>query len=369
MHRWISPPTLAIASLVCGCSSIIEYGGPDGGGPGQVVIPAGPWINATSNLAGMPSECGNLTSLSVRPDRDSLIAGIAQRGLWVSNDGSTSFTQLGQSSGSAVIVNRPTALVFDPDQLGTFYESGIYNGAAVYKTSDQGATFAPVGSTTHCDLVSIDFSDPARRTLLAGGHESGQRLLYSTDSGQNWTDIGKQFPATAGNTTFPLIIDAQTYLVGTWSGSAAGVYRSTDAGRSWNQVSTAGVNSRPLRAIDGAIYWMVEGDRGVIKSDDKGKSWTSVAGPGVVATTEAGLVELPDGRLVAPGLGSSTLMISKDKGANWQKLGPPLPYPPTGVVYSKYRKAFYLWRFDCLSGPDPVPADAIMSSQFDYQAP
>ncbi len=47
------------------------------------------WINVTGNLANMPSECGNLTMLSAVPGGNSIIAGVAQKGLWVNTTGST----------------------------------------------------------------------------------------------------------------------------------------------------------------------------------------------------------------------------------------------------------------------------------------
>jgi len=42
----------------------------------------GNWVNVTSNLAGMASECGNMTYVSAKPNEDLVIAGVAQRGLW-----------------------------------------------------------------------------------------------------------------------------------------------------------------------------------------------------------------------------------------------------------------------------------------------
>src|SRR5579859_5959557 len=59
-----------------------------------------PWVAATANLAGLPSECGNMSLMSARPDRDMLIAGVAQQGLWASQNGSAAWTRLGQGTGS-----------------------------------------------------------------------------------------------------------------------------------------------------------------------------------------------------------------------------------------------------------------------------
>ena len=47
------------------------------------------WTNATGNLAYKVSVCGNLTLLSAVPDSPRLIAGIAERDLWVNTSGAT----------------------------------------------------------------------------------------------------------------------------------------------------------------------------------------------------------------------------------------------------------------------------------------
>jgi hypothetical protein len=39
------------------------------------------------------------------------------------------------------------------------------------------------------------------------------------------------------------------------------------------------------------------------------------------------------------------------------------------MVYSRFRKFFYVWRFDCSpAASQPVSSDAIMSLSFDWQA-
>ena len=94
-------------------------------------VPTATWTLATSNLEGLPSECGNLTSVFTRPDRDEVIAGVALQGLWSSLDGSDTWVQLGTGPGSDTIINRPTALIVDPTDPNRWWESGIYQGGGV----------------------------------------------------------------------------------------------------------------------------------------------------------------------------------------------------------------------------------------------
>ena len=82
-------------------------------GPGSAANPLrlspseGQWVNVTSNLAGMASECGNMSYVSAKPNEDLVIAGVAQRGLWGSRDGGVSWHRLGSNRGSATVKNRP----------------------------------------------------------------------------------------------------------------------------------------------------------------------------------------------------------------------------------------------------------------------
>src|SRR5512137_2274038 len=137
------------------------------------------WANVTGNLADLPSECGNLCLLSVVPGQDRIIAGIAKRGLWETTDAGATWTPLGQGAGSDLIVNRPSRLLYDPSNANTFWESGIYNSSGVYRTTNAGQTFQHLGSARHNDYVSVDFSDPQRRTLVAGGHEQSRTVWKS----------------------------------------------------------------------------------------------------------------------------------------------------------------------------------------------
>jgi photosystem II stability/assembly factor-like uncharacterized protein len=308
----------------------------------------------------MDSECGNLAGLFSKPDEDMLIAGVAQKGLWSSTDGGQSWQALGTAAGSDTITNRPVAMVFDPDNSTAYYEAGIYNGGGVYKTTDDGATFKQLGNVTHSDLVSVDFTDPDRKTLLAGGHEQAMVLRRSTDGGANWEDIGSGLPS-GEQCTYPHVVDAQTYLMG--CNGKPGIYRTTDGASTWDSVSDEGGSKEPLHASDGSLYWS-SADGSLVRSTDDGATWNQVATGGALKTARP--IELPDRRIAT--LGSKNVIVSADHGVTWTLASADLPYEDAvGVVYSAAHKAFYIWHFTCGNSSVPVPNDAIMSFGFDYQ--
>jgi photosystem II stability/assembly factor-like uncharacterized protein len=259
-------------------------------------------------------------------------------------------------------------IVYDPDHADTFWEAGIYNGGGVYKTEDNGQTFVQLGSVGHDDGVSVDFTDPARKTLLAGPHEQANKLYRSIDSGNNWTDIGSRLPADAGFLSSPLVVNAKVHLIGSYDGSGAGVFRTTDGGDTWAQVHGGAVRGHPLVANNGWIYWLLDADAGLIRSEDQGVSWTQITDAKILSTYSGGaaVLELPDGRLIS--IGFHTIMVSADQGATFQALGPELPFGPAGLAYSPFRRTLYVWHFDCnFSGSDPVLSDAIAALEFDYR--
>ena len=180
-------------------------GATPGSSPGSSRVSPSPgnWVNVTSNLAGMASECGNMTYVSAKPGEDLMIAGIARQGLWGSTDGGASWHPLGSAPGSAKIVNRPGSIVYDPIHSDVFWESGIYNSNGVYRTDNDGDAFSALGSIGHIDTVSVDFTDTNRQTLLAGGHERKQTVYRSrrmaAELGQMWE------PASQRARHFPVI--------------------------------------------------------------------------------------------------------------------------------------------------------------------
>ncbi len=101
-------------------------------------------------------------------------------------------------------------------------------------------------------------------------------LLHSSDSGDTWTDIGKDIGIgenALSQSIFPVVaLDENNF----YTSDISGIARSRDAGVSWHPFSTGMVNSHVQRliALENTLCALTPED--VVKSTDLGESWTSV---------------------------------------------------------------------------------------------
>jgi photosystem II stability/assembly factor-like uncharacterized protein len=334
-------------------------GGNDSNGGGPPLIK---WANATSNLAGLDSVCGNLTSMAVKGER--VFAAVAPGQLFASTNAGEDWTLIGQGEGTDPIDANIITTVLDPEHSDTFWLSGIYGSKGIWRTDDDGETFKVLGDARHNDVLSVDFTDPDRQFLIAGGHEQNQTIWRSFDGGEMWESIGDAFPGNTPVSSYPHILNSNVVLMGAagYGGGKPGIFRSTDAGDSWERVSSSGGLGRPLIASTGVFYWAGENGE-VVKSEDDGESWEEVVSGGTV-WSGLSVLELPDGRFALLTQRDGVKLADKDFKKVTQIIEP-IPFLPTGLVYSPSAKAFFVWHADC---GNAVLDDAILRADFDYEA-
>ena len=135
----------------------------------------------------------------------------------------------------------------------TFY-IGVCNGG-IWKTTDAGTTWTPIFDeqpTQSIGTIAIAPSDP--QIIYAGSGEGlhrpdlsvGDGVYKSTDAGRTWTHLGlreaQQIPEIAVDPRNPdrLFVAVLGHPYG--PNPERGIYRSTDGGRTFNQVLTRGEN-------------------------------------------------------------------------------------------------------------------------------
>ncbi len=255
-------------------------GGPDG--------PTWTWIGP-GNIG------GRLRGILIHPgDPDTLWVGAASGGVWKTTNGGATWAPLDDFLPSLAIgcmVMHPT----DPDTLlaGTgegFFETvegssntAAVRGAGIFKSTDGGATWAQMPSTSGPDWYFVNrlAVHPNDVQLILAATQAG--IYRSTNGGETWTKV-------RDGVTYDLQIhptDTSKVVAGPHDGPP--LY-STDGGQSWNSATGAAglsghrVEIRYARNSPEIVYAAVSGDDGRIKiwrSADGGQTYvlrTSGAG-------------------------------------------------------------------------------------------
>ncbi len=230
-------------------------------------------------------------------------------GIWKTTDGGSSWAPVadGQiksgSVGALAVSESDPNIVYagmgEPDIRGN-----ASPGDGVYKSNDAGKTWKHMGleDTQQIGAVRIHPKNPDIVYVAALGHQFGpneQRGIFrSSDGGKTWKQIytrGAKAGAVdlAMDPNNPNVLYAAFWEVyrTPWSlesgGSGSGLFKSTDGGDSWTDLSRApgmpnglmgriGITVSPVSSE--RVWALVEAeDGGVFRSEDAGKNWTRVS--------------------------------------------------------------------------------------------
>ncbi len=214
---------------------------------------------------------------------------------------------------------RVTAQAVDPRNSSVVYLGAAQGG--VWKTADGGSTWTVLTDTQPSLAVGALALDPSNPDIVyvGTGEENfsydsyyGVGILKSTNAGSTWTNLvgpfggpvqaylgGASIGALAVHPTNGSIVLAAVSIY--YSGSTAGIYRSTDGGSSWTTVLTGSSGTQVFfDPTNGNIAYAALGapgnyaSNGVYKSADAGVTWTRINGSGlnVLPTTNVGRIAM-----------------------------------------------------------------------------
>lgn len=242
-----------------------------------------------------------------------LFVGAASGGVWKSEDGGTLFKpvfdeQPVQSIGAIALDPKNSKNVW----VGTgeaWTRNSVSIGNGIYRSSDGGETWTRVGLPTSERVAQILVSPQNGETAYVAvpgalWSDSPDRGLYkTTDGGRTWNQILKGGNLSTGCSTIAMDpTNPDVLFAGMWdfrrkgwtfrSGgdgpdapSASGLFRSSDGGATWTEVTpenAKGFPTKPYGRLALAIapsnakrvYAFVEGkDSALFVSDDGGASW------------------------------------------------------------------------------------------------
>ncbi|HEX7362780.1 MAG TPA: hypothetical protein VF283_20000 [Bryobacteraceae bacterium] len=236
--------------------------------------------------------------------------GAVDGGVWKSTDAGNTWKPVFDSEP----VGSIGAIAVAPSDPKTIYvgtgesdiRSDLATGNGVYKSTDAGQTWTHLGleDTRQISRIVVNPRDANQLFVAALGHAYGpndQRGVFrSNDGGKTWQEVLYKGP-DVGAADLAIASDDPSVLVAAmwnahrvpWSvyapvsGPGSGLFRSTDGGNTWTQISGHGLPPQPwgragvaiARGTHGRrVYAMIAAkkDAGLYRSDDGGESWTLV---------------------------------------------------------------------------------------------
>lgn len=255
-----------------------------------------------------PTRGGRVVTVAADPDRQSVFYfGAVAGGVWRSDDAGLYWEnitdgQLATASIGALAVAPTDGNVIYAGTGEATIRIDVTHGDGVYRSTDAGKTWTNVGlpESRHIGKIAVDPTDPNTVYVAALGHsakDNPERGLYrSTDGGDTW-DLVLHVSDRAGavdvsiDPNNPRIIFAAMWQArrSFWSinsgGPDCGLWRSTDGGDSWTDISTnpglpEGTIGKIGVSVSGArrdrVWALIEAEgrkRGLYRSDDGGDTW------------------------------------------------------------------------------------------------
>lgn len=232
--------------------------------------------------------------------------GGAAGGVWKTTDGGITWRNVSDKYFKTAAVGALAEAPSDPNVIyagmgESFIRGNMATGDGVYKSNDGGKTWFSVGlKNTHViSQIVVSPDNPQVVFVAALGHVFGnnkERGIYrSTDGGKTWKKVLYVNDKTGASSIAMDPHNPRILFAGMWQafrkpwllssgGSGSGLYKSTDGGDTWKNISKhpglpVGILGKIGISVSGAnsnrIYAIIEArNGGVFRSDDGGKTWS-----------------------------------------------------------------------------------------------
>ena len=234
--------------------------------------------------------------------------GSVNGGVWETNDAGRTWVPIfdkanvGSIGALAVAPSNPRVIYVGTGEADM--RSDIAQGIGMFRSSDGGKTWTSLGlsDTQQIGRILVDPRNPNVLLVAALGHPYGPNsergIFRSADGGKHWTKtLFKDDDTGAIDLAFepgnPRVVYAALWQTRRppWNvyppsnGPGSGLYKSTDGGKTWHQVTGHGFPASVARlgiatspAKPRRVYVLADGDEaGLYRSDDRGATWRKVS--------------------------------------------------------------------------------------------
>jgi len=229
-------------------------------------------------------------------------------GLWKTTDGGETWApvtdgQITSSSVGAVAVSESNPDVVFIGTGEACIRGNIQPGDGVYKSTDAGKTWTPVGlrETENVSKIRIHPTNPDIVFVAAFGHHGDPNpergVFKTTDGGKTWRKVLYRDDKTGAADLWIDHRNPDVIFASLWQayrkeykmesgGPGSGLFKSTDGGETWTEITRnpglpSGVDGRIGVSVSGAdsnrVYVLLENEQGgLFRSDDGGATFEKV---------------------------------------------------------------------------------------------
>jgi photosystem II stability/assembly factor-like uncharacterized protein len=348
VFRWrnVGPFRGGRASAVAGIPGdpLTFYMGTAGGGIFKTINGGITWMNVSDGFVKSPS----VGALAVAPSNPNVIyAGMGEAtarantvhhgdGVYKSTDAGKTWRHMGLAP--TQVISRIRVHPQNPDIVYVAAQGALYGGTqdrGVYRSTDGGNTWKRVlfvGETGGVSDLAMDARNPETLYAAIWDHQrfpweiksagplSG--IHKSSDGGETWQRLTNGLPPTMGKVSVATTPDPNRVyaLMSAQPASAAGLYRSDDAGATWTLINTTrGLVDRPWYYIkivadptNRDAVWVLSSN--MYKSTDGGRNFAPAQSPHAdrhdlwINPSNAKVIAIADDGGAA---------VSQDGGASW----------------------------------------------------
>lgn len=256
---------------------------------------------------------------------------VVGEGLWRSGDQGKTWKRVDQrivsgrdETGWATSVDQNA-----PERIASFSLDGT---AGWTLDGKEWKKFADLGR--NWDYGSVDWSAAAPRTIIAAKHETDPpgEVYASADGGVTWKQLSIHLKESRGQVSMIGALGDATFIYSTGDG----ILRSTDSGESWQRVSPANPQTRIPVHFKGVHYLGTA--TGLLVSRDRGATWQKQGGE--VSIWQGPFFGSDQQSMLV--VGRDDVHVTADGGATWTRVAAVKP-KEAGFLFTANWFGCYAW--------------------------